>query len=320
MSACEPALRVRPPATACLCAAILSLLPAAALAADLAASGTAELDQDGGWRIAAGLRGDIGAATRWDLGASRSELEDDLSGLRTTRLDAGLRHRLGAIAVDLSLGWWQDEDVVDALVYGGAVAYEGEAFFAGVMLERRRSDFEPFRIAGLIELPNRDPVPVFATADCELDDTGTGAEAGWLGDGWYAAVDGMSYDYEAAECSFDAPVLDAIASAGRRVFAQLAGRVGETLSRSAGLRLRAENAFLDHRWGIQTGLERSASGYWLRYDRAEERFRGLESQTLSVGLNLYRPTGTLLGVYAGVSDGDGFDTLAFVGFTADVPL
>jgi hypothetical protein len=299
---------------------MLALLPAAGFAADLSASGTAELDQDGGWRIAAGLRGDIGASTRWDLGASRSELEDDLSGLTTTRIDAALGRRFGAIAVDVSAGWWRDEDIVEALVYGASVAWEGEAFFAGLMLERRRSDFEPFRVAGLIDLPNRDPVPVFATADCELDDTGTGAEAGWLGDGWYAAVDAMTYDYDAAECAFDAPVLDALASAGRRVFAQLAGRIGETLSRSAGVRLRAENAFLDHRWGLQTGLERSASGYWLRYDRAEERFRGLESQTLTLGLNLYRPTGTLLGVYAGVSDGDGFDTLAFVGFTADVPL
>ncbi|HKL63320.1 MAG TPA: hypothetical protein VJ883_08135 [Woeseiaceae bacterium] len=320
MSAREQAGRSRPPTTACLCAAALSLLPGAGLAGELTASATAELDQEGGWRLAAGLRGDIGAATRWDLGASRSELEDDLSGLTTTRLDAGLRHRFGAVAVDASLGWWQDEDVVDALVYGGAVSYEGESFFAAVLLEQRRSDFEPFRVAGLIDLPNRDPVPVFATADCELDDTGTGAEAGWLGGGWYAAVDGMSYDYDAADCTFDAPVLDALARAGRRVFAQLAGRIGQTLSRSAGFRLRADNAFLDHRWGIQAGLERSASGYWLRYDRAEERFQGLESQTLTLGLNLYRPAGTLLGVYAGVSDGDGFDTLAFVGFTADVPL
>lgn len=325
----NPAKRAtpRPPRSAALLtaalvtAALLAGLPAAAgIADDLSLSGSAELDQDGGWRLSAALRGDIGAETRWNLGVSRSELEDDLSGLTTTGARAGLTRRFGPLAVDLALRWWEDSDIVQARIVGGGLTWEGDAAYAGVSVERRRSDFDPFRVATLIQLPNRDPIAVTATADCDLDDTGIGANAGWFAGGWYAALDAMSYDYDRAECGFDSPVIETLRNADRRVFVQLAGRVAARLSNTAGLRLQADNAFLDYRAGVQGGLERLERGYYLRYERAEERFLGLQSQTITLGMNFYRESGHSFGIYAGVSDGDAFDTVAFIGVDGRLSL
>jgi len=299
---------------------IAGLTAALCNADDLALSGNAELDQDGGWRLAAALSGEFGPDTGWDVAVSRSELEDNLSDLTTTSVRAGVLRRFGPLAVDVSLRWWEDSDIVEAQILGAGLTWEGDAGYAGFSVERRRSDFDPFRVATLIELPNRDPIPVTAIADCDLDDTAIGAHAGWFAGGWYAALDGTSYDYDAAECGFDSPVIDALRSADRRLFVQLAGRVVAQLSNSAGFRLQAENAFLDYRAGVQGGFERLDRGYYLRYDRAEERFLGLQSQTVTLGVNFYRESGHSFGIYAGVSDGDAFDTVAFLGVEGKLSL
>lgn len=310
----------RLPVTLLLAATAAAGLAGTAVAEGVRLNGGAEIDEEGGYWLSAGVSGAPGGAFRWHLGAARSELEDNLSGLSTTSLDGSVGRRFGKLAIDLTARWWEESDLVAARAVGGALGWEGEHGFAALRAERRQSDFEPFRVATIIELRGGNTLPVTAVADCDLDDTGTGGEAGWFGQGWYLMADAMWYDYDNASCGFDSPVLDALRDAERRVFVQLAGRATADLSQAAGFRIRTENAFLDHRYGIGGGIERIDRSYWVRYDQAEEIFAGLESQTLTLGADFYREDGGSFGVYLGISDGDAFDTIAFLGVSVELSL
>jgi hypothetical protein len=299
---------------------LLLVAGAPALADGLSLNGAVELDDEGGYWISGGLAGGLGTATDWRVSVSRSEVEDNLSNLSTTAADAAVTHAFGPLAVGLGVRWWEDADVVSARVLRTSMTYEGTRGYAGVSAELRQSEFEPFTVATLIELANGTIVPVTASADCDLDDRGIGAHAGWFGDGWHLSGDYTGYDYDDADCTFGSPLLDSLRRARRDVFVEVAGRITTDLSRTAGFRVTADNAFLDHRWGVEAGIDRSAIGYWVRYDRAEEVFAGFRSETFTLGVTFVRASGAFIDVYAGTTDGDAFGSVAFLGLMVDLAL
>lgn len=299
---------------------VLFMCAMPAVADGLFLRGAAEIDDEGGYWVLGGLAGELGAATRWSASLSRSDVDNPLADSDTTAANARLTRAFGPVALELGGRWWQYADVIAARVLRTGVTFEGAQGYVGVAGEFRRSDFEPFAVATLVELGNGTLLPVTATADCDLDDRSVGIHAGWFGERWHVLGEFVSHDYDAASCGFDSPGLERLMRARRDVFVQLAGRVTTNLSRSAARRVTEDNAFLDHRWGIAAGIEGARVGYRLRYDRAEEVFAGLVSETYTFGVSIPRASGTVIDLYAGATSSDGLGTAALVGVSIDLAL
>jgi hypothetical protein len=292
-------------------AALLSAAPA--LAQTLAVQAAVEAEEDG-YIVSAGIRGDFVERTSWDLSAAHADTARDLSGVATTSYDAGVSHDFGKVGFRIGLGGWDDADLVATSKVAASLDFHGKTWSFALQTELRDSDFEPIEVNRTIVRRDGTTIRIAARADCGMGDTGLGARLRFSSEAWSWQLNGMSYDYDDPECSFNTPALNALRSATRGEFVQLADRVTAVLSQSAGTQLLAETSFLDSRIGTSvsyTGIRR----YTVQYDHFEDAFFGSSTDTVSGGATFAVGAKYELEVYAGVTASDAFSNVAFLGFS-----
>lgn len=303
------------PIAACLVSSLL-VIPAraeSALPTRWQLDALLETDQEGGVAALAAVSYGVGERTALSFQANYADTASNLSGLSTQGIEAGLYHDLGAVGFELRVGRWQDEDLLQAGELNAAVDWHNDSWSFALLGELRQSNFEPFPVAGIVTLRDGTQLLVSGTADCDLDDTGVGARLSHSGQRWSGYVTGMTFDYGTADCRFSSPGLDRLERANPELFRQFARRITAPLAVSAQTHIGAENAFLDSSVGAGIEYRAAARSYALDYQHSREQFEGLISDTLSATVTFTMSATTDLGLTAGVSDGDPFDTLWFAG-------
>jgi len=307
---------------------LMKAVAAAALSAALAASplnrahadglfvsaGT-EVDDESGYLLYAGVGGNIAEQTSWDFGAGHADTSRDFSSLTTTSYDAGVRHDFGTVALRFGIGGWEDSDLVTTEKLAAALDFHGEGWSFALQSEFRDSAFEPFDIDRTIVRRDGTSVTITGRADCDLEDVGLGARLRLSNDSWSWMLGGMDYDYDDPECAFSLPALDFLRRSTRDEFIQFADRLTNILSYAAGTNLMAENSFLESRLGTSVSYTRPIHTYSIYYDRFEEAFFGLESDTLSGGMTFAIGEAYELELYVGLTESDAFTNIGFLGFS-----
>jgi hypothetical protein len=309
---------VDPPRTAAaavLLAAFTVFSASLARADGLFVSAGTEVDDESGYLVFAGVGGDFAERTSWDLGAGHADTSRDFSSFTTTSYDAGIRHDFGTIALRFGIGGWKDSDLVTTEKLAAALDFHGEGWSFALQSEFRDSAFEPFDIDRTIIRRDGTSVTITARADCDIDDVGLGARIRLSNDSWAWTLGGMSYDYDDPECAFNLAALDFLRRSTREEFVQFADRLTAALSYAAGTNLVAENSFLDSRLGTSLSYTGRTRTYSVYYDRLEEAFFGLVSDTLSGGMTFPVGEAYELELYVGVTESDAFSNVAFLGFS-----
>lgn len=300
-----------------LCAGTLaaSATAPAAQPASWTLGGSAEVEQDGGWALGGNLAYRTGG-TRYRASVARSELKsDNLDALTTTRLSGGVRHAFGDAgpAVSLDFAWWQDPDTVTARELTAGAEFGPPELTLGVNARLRRSEFEPFAVAGLVQLPNGRPLLLTGTADCELDDLGYGLDLTRDTGAWSFFVSGRKYDYDDTECAFSSRLLDALQRVQSGVFRQFAAAQAQRLSRIAASQSDEQTSFLDYQVGGGVAWRRDADQFGVDVAHSREEFDGLDSNALTLHWTRVLDRGIDVVVYGGATDSDAWGTLPFVG-------
>lgn len=290
---------------------LLGSLPAAAQSG----FGTvgAEFDEANGYLVFGGLGGAWSAATSWDLSASQSDTRTSLTDFRTTALTGSVYHDFGRVGLRFGLGGWRDEGLSRVGRLTGSIDWHGPRWTLALEGQLKRSDFDPLAVDRIVERRDGTSVRITGTADCAVDDVGLGARLGYGGETWSFSIGGMSYDYDDFGCAFDIQTLALLRDSTRDEFVQLADRVTDVLAIGSARRLLAETSFLDNRVGLSLRRQTAARGYSVYYDRVEDAFFRRSADTVSAGVSLPLGAGSLLEVYAGVTDSSVSDAIAFVG-------
>jgi len=279
----------------------------------------AEIDDESGYLVLGAIGGSFSANTTWDLAASRADTSTDFSSLTSTAYDGSIYHDFGVVGLRFGFGGWVEEDFVQADTVSAAFDLHGEAWSFALQTEFRQSGLDPFNIDRTIIRRDGSSLTISARADCEFDDTGIGARVGWSNANWDLDIGGMSFNYDGFGCDFNLPALDFLRSATRDEFIQLADRVTDLLSFTAGRHLLLENSFLDSRIGASVSYDSGAHLYSVRYDRIEDVFFGRTADTLSGGVGFVLSSGNEIEVYAGITHSDGQPNVAFLGVFALLP-
>ena len=156
-----------------------------------------EADGEGGVGLAGNVSWYASERTEWFLAANYPDASDTLSGLSTRGLELGGRHDFGPVGFELSYVGWQDPDVVSADALNAAFDVYAGAWTVSVLGQTRQSDFETFTARALVTLRNGQQIPVVATANCSLDNTGLGLGLTFNGAEWGGYLRGMDYQYSA---------------------------------------------------------------------------------------------------------------------------
>ena len=274
-----------------------------------------EADGEGGVGLAGNVSWYASERTEWFLAANYPDASDTLSGLSTRGLELVGRHDFGPVGFELSYVGWQDPDVVSADALNAAFDVYAGAWTVSVLGQTRQSDFETFTARALVTLRNGQQIPVVATANCSLDNTGLGLGLTFNGAEWGGYLRGMDYQYSATSCGFDSPALERLEQTRPAIFRQFAPRVTSQLSRSAVSRIGAENSLLDNYWGTGVRFGAADSRYSWAVDCLYQReyFAGLVGNTLSGTASREMNPGLTAYLTLGVTDSDGLDTVWFGG-------
>ncbi len=275
----------------------------------------AEADGEGGVGLAGNVSWYAGERTEWFLAANYADASDTLSGLSTRGLEVGGRHDFGPVGFELSYTRWQDPDVVTANALNAAFDVYAGAWTVSVLGQTRQSDFETFTARGLVTLRNGQQIPIAATANCSLDNTGLGLGLTFNGAAWGGYLRGMDYQYSDTSCAFDSPALERLEQTRPAIFRQFAPRVTSQLSLSAVSRIGAENSLLDNYWGtgVRYGAVDSRYSWAVDYLYQKEYFAGLVGNTLSGTASREMNPGLTGYLTLGVTDSDSLDTVWFGG-------
>lgn len=275
----------------------------------------AEADGEGGVGLAGNVSWYASERTEWFLAANYADASDTLSGLSPRGLELGGRHDFGPLGFELSYLGWQDPDVVTADALNAAFDVSAGAWTVSVLGQTRQSDFETFTARGLVTLRNGQQIPVAATANCSLANTGLGLGLTFNGAEWGGYLRGMDYQYSATSCAFDSPALERLEQTRPAIFRQFASRVTSQLSLSAVSRIGAENALLDNYWGtgVRYGAADSRFSWAVDYLYQKEYFAGLVGNALSGTASREMNPGLTAYLTLGVTDSDSLDTVWFGG-------
>ena len=194
----------------------------------------AEIDDADGYVLSGAIGSSFSERTSWDVSASRSDTSTNLTELVRTALRANIGHDFGAVRIRFGLGGWGDEDFVQTQSATASLDLHNDSWSFALLTEFRNSDFDPIDIDRTIIRRDGSPFTIRGRADCDVDDIGLGARLSYTSDAWYFTAYGMSHDYDDFACSFDIPVVDALSSATRDEFVQLADRATDFLSLGAG--------------------------------------------------------------------------------------
>ncbi len=273
----------------------------------------AEFDEANGYLVFGGLGGAWSTATSWDLSASQSDTTTPLADFRTTALTGSVDHDFGRVGLRLGLGSWRDEGLSRVGRLTGSIDWHGPRWTLALEGQLKHSDFDTLAVDRIVERRDGTTVRITGTADCAVDDIGLGARLGYRGDTWSFSIAGMSYDYDDFGCTFDIQTLALLRDSTRDEFVQLADRVTGVLAVGSARRLLSETSFLDNRVGLSLRRQTGPRGYSVYYDRVEDAFLRRSADTLSAGVSFPVGAGSLLEVYAGVTDSSVNDEIVFVG-------
>jgi hypothetical protein len=273
----------------------------------------AELDEANGYLVFGGLGGEWSNTTWWDFSASRSDTTTTLTNYRTTAVAGSVYHDFGAFGVRVGLGGWRDEALSRVERLSSSIDWHGPAWSLTLQGQLKRSDFDPLAVDRVVERRDGTTVAITGTVDCAVDDVGLGARLDYTGGAWSFALSGMQYDYDNFSCAFDIAALDLLRDSTRAEFVQIADRVTDVLAIGAARRLLAETSFLDNRLGLSLRHEAATRAYSVYYDRVEDAFFRRSADTLSAGITFPIGSTTELEVYAGLTDSNVSDYIAFVG-------
>lgn len=272
-----------------------------------------EADEDGGRLLLGAIGGRLAARSQWDLGFATADTSRDFAGLRTSAFDGSLYHDFGRIGLRVGLGRWQDNAVVTAEQITGSLDLHGAGWSLAFESQFRTSDFEPLEVQRTIVRRDGSELTIDARADCAIDDLGLGARLRPTRGAWTVAASAMRYDYDAAQCVFDLPGLEALRRSTRAEFMQFADRLTLQLTLGAGRRLLARTALLDSRAGVSLAWDRGARIYNVYLDRLEDAFFGQSADTLSAGISFPLGASQEFEAYAGVTALEAQPNVSFVG-------
>ncbi len=275
----------------------------------------AEADGEGGLGLAGNVSWYASERTEWFLAANYADSSDTLSGLSTRGVEIGGHHDFGPVGFELSYLGWQDPDVVTANALNAAFEVYAGSWIVSVLGQTRRSDFDAFTARTLVTLQNGQQIPISATANCTLDNTGLGLGLAFTGVEWGGYLRGMDYQYSSTSCAFDSPALERLEQTRPAIFRQFAPRATSQLSLSAVSRIGAENSLLENSWGtgVRYGEAASRNSWSLDYLYQKDYFAGLVGNTLSGTAGREVNSGLTAYLTIGVTDSDSVDTVWFGG-------
>jgi len=267
----------------------------------------ADVDDDQGRGLRAGVDWQLASTDLLSLGGGFTETDDDLS---TRYVDLRYLHDIGRWRLGLDGSWWQDDEVVGTAEAKLLAGVGGDGWRLDLTAGRRRADFEAIAFDFVVPIGGVE-LPVAGVVDCELD----GSEAGGLlsayGPVWSAYLGVTGFDYDDTACDVDSSQLDGLAAAERRRVRDFGGRLVEALSRTANAWTNRQTLFLDYE--LRAGLGRQFETVYLSLDATtgEGAFAGEDFRALSVSLSLPLGAVNLLDVSLGSSRLDD-DEAAFV--------
>lgn len=273
----------------------------------------AEGDDEDGLGVAADITWFMSERSQLYFGATYTDTTSSLSGLTTRGFSIGGYHDFGPVGIDLWYDAWRDPDVVDARSINGAFEVDAGRFTFALLGQLRESDFEPFDAAAVVTLRNGQQLPVVATADCSLDNTGLGLRVSYAGSRFGAYLRGMGYDYDDAECGFSSPALEALRRSRPAVFGQFARGITAPLTANASTRIGAENALLESTWGGGFNVAAGQVDYALDYLYQEEHFDGLTADTIAGTVTFGVSRSLDMFISTGMTDSDTYGSTWFGG-------
>jgi len=264
----------------------------------------ADLDDDSGSGLRAGVDWQLAPRDLLTVGGGYTETDDDLS---TRYGDVRYLHDFSALRLGLTGSWWQDDDVVSTGEAGILVGFGGAGWQFDLGLGRQRSDFEAIAFDFLLPIGPVE-VPIAGVVDCELKGNQASGLLSFFGPVWSGYLGATGYDYDDTDCDVASAQLDGLAAAERRRVRDFGSRLVAVLSRTANAWTNRQTLFLDYE--LTGGIGRQVGALYLSLDAAagEGVFDGEDFRVLSVGVSVPFGAANLLDVSAGTSRLDDDDT------------
>lgn len=298
-------------------------LPCAPVVAQDAADGWllsagGEIDEDGGYRVDAGVTWLPSESTTVTLLAGTADTSTDLNDFYSRAASIAVDHSFGNAGLTADVRWWGDPDLFESTTLAGSVYWRQAGWRVALRGEFRQSDFEKFTFD--VQIPIRGVlVPVSGAADCDLDNSAYGLSIGHSGETWSAQMSGLQYEYSSPDCALTDVVLPPQAGnlppLTQAIFRRIANAVLNRGAELLGSQLTRDNGFLDYSiWGslaYRSGLR----SFGLDYFHDREEFAGSEADTI-IGSVTFPVSARLdLEFRLGATDSDLEGMVSFVGLT-----
>ena len=277
-----------------------------------------DVDEDGGYRVDAGLMWAPSLATSLIAQGAVADTSTDLEHFKADAATLGFDHFFGPVGLNLDLRWWDQQDLFSSTTYGASLYYKRAHWRISLRGEARNSDLDEFGFDTVVPIRGV-LVPISGEGKCSLDNTGLGLALSHTGKAWTALISGINYEYSTADCDLTGitlpPQAGNLPPISREIFRRIATRVLRAGAVLVGSELTRENGFLDYSFWAALGYRSGLSTFGLDYYHDREEFAHLEADTLIGSMSFPLSDRLDLELRLGLSDSDLEGRVAFGGLT-----